>query len=125
MEVAIIAVIVVVVMALLARRADRRFRREARLPMQWGPTGGVNWSAPRRLALAFMPAMAAVLLGFIAILLLTVPPRAGQEGLVLPVAMAMGLLLIAAQLFHFWLIGRTLRGPRYQGRGAGQRKEGR
>lgn len=42
--------------ALLSRWADRRFARRARLPMQWSPAG-VNWTAPRRLALILVPAL--------------------------------------------------------------------
>lgn len=110
MGVAIVSVIVVVALALLARRAEARLPGAARLPMQWGVTGRVTWTAPRRLALAFMPVTAGVLMGFVTILTMTVPPRAGQEGLVLPVAVAMGVTLVAAQLFHVWLIARTLRG---------------
>ena len=112
MEVVIVSVVVVVTMALSARRADARFRGAARVPMQWGPTGQVTWSAPRRLALAFMPVLAAALLAFVTVLSMIVPQRAGQEGLVLPVTMGIGVTLVAAQFLHFWLIGRTLRGRR-------------
>ena len=96
-------------MMALSLRADRRFRAIDRLPMQWWVTGEVTWSAPRRLALAFMPALAVVSLGFITIMALNVPTRPGQEGLVLPTAIGMGALLVAVQLLHFWLIARTLR----------------
>lgn len=58
MSVAIVLVISVLVVCALACRADVRFRSEDRLPMQWWITGEVTWSAPRRLALAFMPALA-------------------------------------------------------------------
>jgi len=104
----IVSAIFVLIICVIAYRADTRFRNEARLPMQWSFTGQVNWSAPRRLALVFMPVLAIALLGFFTLMSINVPPRAGQEGLVLPILIIMGLTLVGAQLFHFWLIGRTI-----------------
>lgn len=109
MSIAIVSVIFVLLVCALARRADVRFRSEDRLPMQWWITGEVTWSAPRRLALAFMPALAIVVFGFVTIMALNIPPRAGQEGLVLPTTIGIGATLVAVQLLHFWLITRTLR----------------
>ena len=109
MSIVIVSVISVLMVCTLAYRANGLFHSEERLPMQWWITGEVTWSAPRRLALAFMPALAIVLLGFVTIMALNVPARAGQEGLVLPTTIGMGATLIAAQLLHFWLIARTLR----------------
>ncbi|RYF00040.1 MAG: hypothetical protein EOO77_34645 [Oxalobacteraceae bacterium] len=108
MSIVIVSVISVLMVCALAYRADSLFYGEDRLPMQWWITGQVTWSAPRRLALAFMPALAIVLLGFVTIMALNVPARAGQEGLVLPMTIGMGATLIAVQLLHFWLIARTL-----------------
>lgn len=105
----IISTIFVSVICILAYRANIRFRSEARLPMQWGFTGAVNWSAPRRLALAFMPILSAGILGFFTFMSMNVAPRAGQENLVFPVLILMGTTLVAIQLFHFWLINRTIR----------------
>lgn len=104
-----VSIAFVVVICILAYRANARFRSAARLPMQWGLTGKVNWSAPRPVALAFMPVLAAALLGFITVMAMTVPPRPGQEHLVLPATLVMGAALVVAQLLHFWLIDRTLR----------------
>jgi len=101
----------VLITCALAHRADLRFRNEDRLPMQWGFGGQVNWSAPRRFALALMPVLATAILGFFAVMALSVPARAGQEGLVLPVLLGMGVTFVVIQLFHFWLIARTLRRP--------------
>ncbi|MBW6527500.1 hypothetical protein KZ813_11675 [Sphingomonas sp. RHCKR7] len=109
MSIVIVSVISVLMVCALAYRADALFYSEERLPMQWWITGEVTWSAPRRLALAFMPALAIVLLGFVTIMALYVPARAGEEGLVLPTMIGMGATLIAMQLLHFWLIGKTLR----------------
>mgnify|MGYP003334968001 CR=1 FL=1 len=106
---AILSTLFVLLTCSLAYRANRWFRGEARLPMQWGLAGNVNWSAPRAVALAFMPILTGVMLGFVTILSMTVPPRAGQEHLVLPVTAFIGTTLVATQLIHFWLIRRTLR----------------
>ncbi len=109
MVIGIVSIAFVVVICILAYRANARFRDEARLPMQWGMTENVNWSAPRPVVLAFMPVLAAALLGFITVMAMTVPPRPGQEHLLLPASLVMGAALVVAQLFHFWLIDRTLR----------------
>jgi hypothetical protein len=105
----IVAAFFVFVSGALAYRANARFRDEDRLPMQWWFTGEVTWSAPRRLALSLMPALAAVTLGALAITSLTTPPRAGQEGAVLPAAIGMGAMLVAIQSLHLRLVARTLR----------------
>ena len=57
MSIVAVSVISVLVICALAHRADASFHSEDRLPMQWGVTGEVTWSAPRRVALAFMPAL--------------------------------------------------------------------
>jgi len=108
-SIVIVSVISVLILCALAYRADALFHSEERLPMQWWITGEVTWSAPRRLALAFMPALAIVLLGFVTIMALNVPARPGQEGFVLPTMIGLGATLIAVQLLHFWLISKTLR----------------
>lgn len=109
MSIGIVSTFFILVICILAYRANVRFRGEARLPMQWGLTGKVNWSAPRHLALAFMPVLAVALLGFVTFMSMNVSPRPGQEHLVLPVSFMMGGTLVVVQLFHFWLIERTLR----------------
>jgi len=105
----IVSAVFVVILAALAYRANMRFRGESRLPMQWGITGAVNWSAPRSVALAFIPILAIGVLGFQVFMALNVPARAGQEVLVFPVLVGTGVTLVAIQLLHFWLIDRTLR----------------
>ena len=93
----------------LSFRANSRFRDEDRLPMQWWLTGEVTWSAPRVVALAFVPALAIIVLTLNAGLALNLRPRPGQEGMVLPAFIGTGILFIAIQLFHFWMIEKTLR----------------
>lgn len=98
-----------IVLAGIALRANARFRGEERLPMQWWLTGEVTWSAPRVVALAFIPALAICVLAAHVVLALNVPARPGQEGMVLPALLAMGAIFVACQLLHLWLIDKTLR----------------
>ena len=105
----VVAVILGLILCTLAYRADARFRTEDRLPMQWWLTGEVTWSAPRRLALAVIPALAIAALSIFAVISFMMKPRAGQEALVLPSLIGLGLTFIAIQLAHFWLITKTLR----------------
>jgi len=83
---------------------NRRFQAFARLPMQWGLNGTPNWYAPRWLAISFMPWLAGLILGGIALTL-----GAARIGLVEICLLAP--VFIAAHLLHVWLIGRTLRQP--------------
>ncbi|MCC2980873.1 hypothetical protein [Sphingomonas sp. IC4-52] len=105
----IIAMVYGAAMLVVAWRANARFRREERLPMQWLLNGDVTWSAPRRMALAFMPALSIPMLAALIWLFLNVAPRPGQEHLVFPVFVGIGALFVAIQLLHVWLIDRTLR----------------
>ncbi|WP_428030517.1 hypothetical protein [Ancylobacter sp.] len=57
------------VLAGMSLFANGRLRDHARLPMQWSLSGTVNWSAPRPLALAITPLLAAVSLVGLAVLL--------------------------------------------------------
>lgn len=93
----------------LARLANMRFRHESRLPMQWGLDGKVTWTAPRLVALAFIPVIATGMLGVLAVLSQTLAPRAGQEALVWPTMLGSGALFLVIQLVHIGLIARTLR----------------
>lgn len=74
--------------------ADRRFRSMDRIPMQWSLRGKVNWTAPRRLGLAFTPVLAVPALGAVA----------ATQGTAAVAAVA--LALVAAHLLHVYLIGR-------------------
>lgn len=84
---------------LLAVIANRRFGELERLPMQWGLSGHVNWTAPRVLALAFVPVLYALLAGALILAANNNPEKytAKSVGTVLVV-------LIAAQILHLWLI---------------------
>lgn len=109
MTLVIIAVLFALALCGLARSANARFRLEDRLPMQWWLDGNVTWSAPRLVALAFIPALAfCVLLSFV-VLSLNMQPRPGQEGMVVPTLIGIGALFVLIQLLHFWMIDKTLR----------------
>ena len=75
----------VVALIVRAMRADTRLAHHARLPMNWSLTGRATWTAPRRLALATVPALAALVF----VLVLANP----AEGLAAPLQV---LLLSAA-----------------------------
>lgn len=109
MDMLFVSTFFVAVLIVLAHRANARFRSEKYLPMQWGINGAVNWSAPRHVALAFLPILATGVLGFQVFMSLNVSARSGQEGLPFPVLVGTGATFVAVQLLHFWLIGRTLR----------------
>lgn len=104
-----IAILYSLALLAVARWANVRFRHENRLPMQWLLNGEVTWSAPRLVALAFIPALSILMLAGLILLFANVAPRPGQEHLVLPVFIGIGALLVASQLLHLWLIDRTLR----------------
>lgn len=108
MTLALIGIAFGLVFFYLALRADARFRKEARLPMQWWLDGQVTWSAPRRLALAFVPSLSLLMLGGFGVLLANAQPRPGQENMVLPAYVALGLISLGAQILHLWLISKTV-----------------
>ncbi len=103
-----ITVIALAALIVMSWRANMRFAHVPRLPMQWSPTGSVNWSAPRAMALSFMPCLAALMLVGTTVVSIVAVPRPGQEGMVVPVIAVMALGLIGAHALHLWLIGRTV-----------------
>jgi hypothetical protein len=106
----LIAVVAVALLALASVWADRRFRQADRLPMQWSVAGRINWTAPRRAALAFTPGLGALVLGAVAISVLTSgEPRPGQEDLGAPVVLVIGAAFLGLHGLHLWLIDRSLR----------------
>jgi hypothetical protein len=93
----------------LGFRANEVFRNEQRLPMQWWLNGQVTWSAPRALALAFVPILAVSVLTMYVYFALSIVPRSGQKNLMLPTLIFIGVMFVAIQLLHLWLIRKTLR----------------
>jgi uncharacterized protein YggT (Ycf19 family) len=111
----IISAIFALVMIGLSIRANARYRQERKLPMQWMISRSeplsktVTWSAPRALALSFTPVLAICVLGLFNIGAMTLTPRPGQEGMLIPSLIFIGSGLVAAHIFHLWLIEKTLR----------------
>jgi len=105
-----IAVIALSVLIVMLWRANTRFAHVPRLPMQWSLTGSVNWFAPRTLALAFMPCLAALMLAGTTVASIVATSRPEQEGVVVPVIAAMALGLVGAHALYLWLISRTVGG---------------
>ena len=81
---ACIAALTICILAVMSIRANGRFKDEDRLPMQWSLDKSVNWTAPRPLALALTPVLAAIILSATVALTISVKPKAGQEGLKVP-----------------------------------------
>lgn len=107
---AIIAVLALCVLVAMSQRANRRFSCEDRLPMQWSMDGSVNWTAPRPVALAFTPVLAAIVLAAVVWLTTSLTPRPGQEGFAIPTLFFVALVFVAAHAFHLWLIRSSLPG---------------
>ena len=93
----------------IAYRANARLQGEDRLPMQWLLPDEVIWTAPRPIALAFVPALTLVSFAGLAVLSFYTRPRPGQEGMAIPAMIAIGLGFLAVQLFHLRMIERTIR----------------
>lgn len=105
----IITVCVIVLLAGASVWAERRFRKVDRVPMQWSLKGRVNWTAPRRLGLAFTPTLGALVLASTAIIALVGgPPRHGED-VGVPVLCLIGLAFLGAHGLHLWLIERSVR----------------
>jgi len=89
--------------------ANSRFSRHDRLPMQWSVGGHANCTAPRRIALAFTPTVAAFALGGATIaILLSGDPRLGQEGMGPPVLLLAGSVFLVVHVLHLRLIDRSV-----------------
>ncbi|MNS64565.1 hypothetical protein D3C72_976990 [compost metagenome] len=104
----LLALFFVAGLAGMSWRAARGLAREQRLPMQWGFDGRPVWSAPRDLALAFTPVLAALTLMPTALLSLMGPSRQGAD-LFFDVLIGMGLVWIGAHALHLWLVRRWRR----------------
>ncbi|MES2443218.1 MAG: hypothetical protein V4574_10335 [Pseudomonadota bacterium] len=109
METALVGALFCLASCGIAIWANKRLRSEARLPMQWWLTGEVTWSAPRPIAVAFVPALAILVFAGLTVVSFYTRPRTGQEGMVIPSLLAVGLIFLAVQLFHLWMVEKTVR----------------
>jgi len=107
-----ITIAALALMIILSIRANRQYAHAPRLPMQWSLTGSVNWTLPRRYALAFMPILAGIILPLATVGTLTLTPRPDQEGLEIPVIALLSVGFIAIQTLHLRLIGKKLEDDR-------------
>ena len=89
-------------MAALAVLAHWWLPPASQLPMQWGLSGQVNWSAPRWVALAFFPVFGGFVLGVVALL-------PADQGAV-PATLISAGSFILSNLLYLWLLHRHLRG---------------
>jgi hypothetical protein len=104
-----IALSTILILSFASVRADERFRGEDRLPMQWSAKGNVNWTAPRRIALAFTPVLAIVVLTAVTLsIALGDDPRPGQDSFVTPAVLFIGLVFIGVHALHLRLIARSV-----------------
>lgn len=77
--------------------------------MRWSLDGSVNWTAPRVVALAFTPVLAAIVLSATAALTWFLRPRPGQEALAIPTLVFGALVFVGAHALHLRLIANSLR----------------
>jgi hypothetical protein len=105
----VIGMIATALLITMSLRAKKKFRDQIRLPMQWLLNGEVTWTAPRRFALAFIPALAIPIIWATVALTIFVPARRGQEGFEIPVTLFMGVIFIATHFLHIRLINNYLK----------------
>jgi uncharacterized membrane protein len=67
-----------------------------------------NLVRPRIFALSLIPALAIGVLVLITIGAMTLTPRPGQEGVLLPAVIFIGCVFVAVHVLHLWLIKKTL-----------------
>ncbi|MEN2748960.1 hypothetical protein [Sphingomonas sp. T9W2] len=103
-----ITLLTLATLIVMSVRYDRRHRATARLPMQWSLSGRVNWTAPRRGALAFTPVLAAIVLGAIQVTARLRPQTPGSDGSVLATLLSASLLLVVVHAIHLRLCDLTL-----------------
>lgn len=93
----LIFVLVMLILMGMSRWAERRFRSCERLPMQWGLHGQVNWTMRRKPALMIAPAIGAVSMGLVLL-----------QGKGTGTVAVVGGAVVAAHLFHIWMINRRV-----------------
>ena len=109
METALVGTLFCVASCGLAIWANKRLRSEAQLPMQWWLGGEVTWYAPRPIALAFVPALGVLVFAGLTVISFYTRPRPGQEWMEVPSLFAIGVIVLAVQVFHLWMVEKTVR----------------
>lgn len=106
---ACLAAVAILTLIAMSWRANRRMADLDRLPMQWSVAGSVNWTAPRRIALAFTPILATAILLAVVVSTLLLRPRPGQEGFEVPTVLFVAGVFVAVHALHLWLIEKSRR----------------
>jgi hypothetical protein len=104
-----IGLIATAILVRMSFLANNRFHDQMRLPLQWFLDGVVTWTAPRRFALAFIPALAIPIIWATVALTIFGHPRPGQEGFEIPVTLFMGGIFVAVHYLHIRLINNHLK----------------
>jgi succinate-acetate transporter protein len=92
-------VLIVAAMIAASITATVKFPAASRLPMQWGVNGKPTWYASRKLAFAFTPVLATLVVTFV--LLMAEPASAA--------AVLIAVAFFAGHLLHLWLVYRDIR----------------
>lgn len=91
--------LIVAAMIAASITATVKFPAASRLPMQWGVNGKPTWYAPRKLALAFTPVLAALVVAFVLLMAEAAPDT----------AVLIAVAFLAGHLLHLWLVYRDIR----------------
>lgn len=91
-----------IISCLIAIIANYKLRHLHRLPMQWGLSGQVNWTAPRPYALALFPVLYALIAAF-----LIFTGSSGHEATTTRSLLILAITLVGTQLLHLLLIDKT------------------
>lgn len=102
----IMAAVTFAVLGAMSLRADTRLSHVAELPTQWLLNGTVVRRSPRRVALSLIPGVATLIMAGLSVLALTMTPRPGQEGLLVPATFALALLFIGLQALYVGAVER-------------------
>lgn len=88
-------------------RANGRFRRHAKLPMQWGLNKQPSWYASRRLALAVTPLLGGIAFIISALAIVGTPVQMNVDGSQSALTLlGSGAFSIAIYAGYIWLVGR-------------------
>lgn len=91
-----------IISSVIAVIANYRLRHMQKLPMQWGLSAQVNWTAPRAIALAFFPVLYALIAAFIIFTGIN-----GHAVITIRSLLIFSTIMIGTQLLHLLMITKT------------------
>lgn len=91
-----------IISSVIAVIANYRLRHMQKLPMQWGLSGQVNWTAPRAIGLAFFPVLYALIAAFIIFAGIS-----GDAAITIRSLLIFSTIMIGTQLLHLLMITKT------------------